>query len=98
MEVEPFMNPARPRDIVRSELGFGPEHVVVGKVARLFELKGHEYVIEAARVVAEKNPHVRFLFVGDGLLRHPLEAQISRAGLSERFVFTGLVPPEKYRS
>jgi glycosyltransferase involved in cell wall biosynthesis len=95
MEVEPFLNPARPRDIVRSELGFGPDDVVVGKVARLFELKGHEYVIEAARVVAEKNPHVRFLFVGDGLLRHALEEQRSRAGLSERFEFTGLVPPDK---
>jgi glycosyltransferase involved in cell wall biosynthesis len=95
MEVEPFLNPIRPRDVVRSELGFGPEHVVVGKVARLFELKGHEYVIEAARVAAAKNSHVRFLFVGDGILRPQLEEQISRAGLSERFVFTGLVPPDR---
>ena len=95
MEVEPFLNPARPRNEVRRELGFGPDDVVVGKVARLFELKGHEYVIAAARIVAEKNLNVRFLFVGDGLLRQPLAEQISRAGLSERFVFTGLVPPEK---
>ena len=95
MEVEPFMNPARPRDEVRRELGFGPEHVVVGKVARLFELKGHEYVIEAARAAAAQNPHVRFLFVGDGLLRQQLEEQISRADLSGKFVFTGLVPPEQ---
>lgn len=95
MEVEPFLNPARPRNEVRRELGFGPDDVIVGKVARLFELKGHEYVIAAARIVAAKNPHVRFLFVGDGLLREALEAQISRAGLSERFVFTGLVSPEK---
>lgn len=95
MEVEPFTNPARPRDIVRSELGFGPEHIVVGKVARLFELKGHEYVIEAARTVATQNPNVRFLLVGDGLFRPRLEEQISRAGLSGKFVFTGLVPPER---
>ena len=95
MEVEPFLNLARPRVEVRGELGFGPEHVVVGKVARLFELKGHEYVIEAARVVVAQNPHVRFLFVGDGVLRAALEEQISRAGLSERFVCTGLVPPER---
>ena len=95
MEVEPFINPSRPRDVVRRELGFQPDDVVVGKVARLFELKGHEYVIEAARGIAAKNPHVRFLFVGDGLLRAQLEAQISRAHLTDRFVFTGLVPPEK---
>jgi glycosyltransferase involved in cell wall biosynthesis len=95
MEVEPFLNPARPRDDVRGELGFAPEHVVVGKVARLFELKGHEYVIEAARAVAAKDPHVRFLFVGDGVLRRQLEEQIARAGLSGIFKFTGLVPPAR---
>ena len=95
MEVEPFLNPPRPRDDVRRELGFAAEHVVVGKVARLFELKGHEYVIEAARTVAAHNPRVRFLFIGDGLLRSQLEEQISRAGLSEKFVFTGLVPPDR---
>jgi hypothetical protein len=36
-------------DEVRRELGFSPEQIVVGKVARLFELKGHADVIEAAR-------------------------------------------------
>jgi glycosyltransferase involved in cell wall biosynthesis len=95
MEVEPFLNPPRPRDEVRRELGFAPEHVVVGKVARLFELKGHEFVIAAARTVVEQNASVRFLFVGDGLLRGQLEADIACAGLSDKFVFTGLVPPAR---
>ncbi|MGQ0635198.1 MAG: glycosyltransferase [Planctomycetaceae bacterium] len=95
MEVEPFLNPPRATEIVRRELGFEPEHVVVGKIARLFELKGHEYVIAAARIVAAQNPAVRFLFVGDGLLRQSLEDTISAAGLGDRFVFTGLVPQER---
>jgi glycosyltransferase involved in cell wall biosynthesis len=95
MEVDPFVNPPRPRDAVRSELGFDREHIVVGKVARLFELKGHEYVIAAARTVIARNDRVRFLFVGDGLLREQLTDEIARAGLSRHFVFTGLVPPER---
>lgn len=95
MEVEPFLNPPKARDEVRRELGFAPEHIVVGKVARLFELKGHEYVIAAARQVVERNTNVRFLFVGDGLLREALSAAISQAGLAKHFVFTGLVPPER---
>lgn len=93
MDVEPFLNPPRPRDEVRRELGFAPEHVVVGKVARLFELKGHEDVIAAARNVVARHPNVRFLFVGDGLLRGHLETLIAQAGLTGHFVFTGLVPP-----
>ncbi len=94
MEVEPFLSPPRPRETVRQELGFGPEDVVVTKVARLFNLKGHEFVIAAARQVIDAHPNVRFLFVGDGILRPQFESQIARAGLSTNFVFAGLVPPE----
>jgi glycosyltransferase involved in cell wall biosynthesis len=95
MEVDPFINPPRPREAVRRELGFDPEHIVVGKVARLFELKGHEYVIAAARTVVARNDRVRFLFVGDGLLRERLKEDIAKAGLARHFVFTGLVAPER---
>lgn len=92
MEVEPFLNPPRPRETVRRELGFAADEIVVGKVARLFHLKGHEYVIAAAREAIARNPHVRFLFVGDGLLKGQLEQQIVAAGLEQHFRFTGLVP------
>lgn len=95
MEVEPFLTPPRPREEVRRELGFSPDHLVIGKIARLFHLKGHEYVIEAAKTVCPDLPQARFLFVGDGLLRSNLEERIAEAGLTEKFVFTGLVPPEK---
>jgi glycosyltransferase involved in cell wall biosynthesis len=95
MEVEPFLNSPRSRDVVRAELGFRPEHVVVTKVARLFHLKGHEYVIAAAAKVVRQHPHVRFLFVGDGMLRARFHEQIARAGLEQAFVFAGLVPPSK---
>ena len=95
MEVEPFLNPPRPPEIVRRELGFGPEHVVVGKVARLFHLKGHDDVIAAAARAIGELPHLRFVFIGDGLLRESLQQEISRRGLDRHFVFTGLVPPER---
>lgn len=95
MEVEPFLNPAQPATDVRRELGFRPDHVVIGKVARLFHLKGQEYVIGAATSVVEQHPNVRFLFVGDGILRAQFEKEIARLGLSDKFVFTGLVPPQQ---
>ncbi len=95
MEVEPFLNPPRSRDDVRKELGLGPEHVVITKVARLFHLKGHECVIAAASRVAKEHPNVRFVFVGDGILREQFRAQIEQAGLSGVFIFTGLVPPSR---
>jgi glycosyltransferase involved in cell wall biosynthesis len=89
------LNPPRPRDVVRQELGFRHEDVVITKVARLFHLKGHEYVIAAAAAVVRQNPNVRFLFVGDGILRDRFRQEIAQAGLDEAFVFAGLVPPSR---
>ncbi len=95
MEVDPFLNPPRPRDVVRQELHFAPTDVVVAKIARLFELKGHADVIAAARTVGTADPNVKFLFIGDGLLHSELEREIASAGLADRFVFTGLVSPQR---
>ena len=95
MEVEPFLTPPRPPEEVRRELGIEPEHIVIGKVARLFHLKGHKYLIEAARKVVDAQPQVRFLLVGDGILRSEFEQRIAELGLTENFIFAGLVPPER---
>lgn len=95
MEVEPFLNPPRSPEEVRQELGLQPEHVVIGKIARLFHLKGHEHVIAAAREIVDRNPQVRFLLVGDGILREEYERRIASAELTEHFRLTGLVPPAR---
>ena len=95
MEVEPFLDSEQHRERVRAELGYRPEHVVVGKVARLFRLKGHDDVIQAAGRAITAEPNLRFLFVGDGVLADRLRQQIAAMGLTEHFRFTGLVPPDR---
>ncbi len=93
MEVEPFLNPPRPPEDVRTELNLEPHHIVVGKIARLFPLKGHDLLIEAARPVINACPDVRFLLVGDGILRDQHEQRLTELGIRDNFVLTGLVPP-----
>jgi glycosyltransferase involved in cell wall biosynthesis len=95
MEVEPFLRADDNRQAVRQQLGYGERHVVVGKIARLFHLKGHEYVVRAAEQIVRTDKNVRFLFVGDGLLSQSIRDQVRRAGLDAYFHFTGLVPPEQ---
>ncbi|PQO34738.1 glycosyltransferase family 1 protein [Bremerella cremea] len=95
MEVEPFLESGSLRDATRAELGIGAEDVVIGKIARLFHLKGHEYVIEAAKEVVAKCPQAKFLFVGDGILREKYESDIRAAGLQDHFILVGLVPPKE---
>ncbi|MDA0590806.1 MAG: glycosyltransferase family 4 protein [Planctomycetota bacterium] len=95
MDVEPFLNPPRSREDVRTELGLTDDQVAIAKVARLFNLKGHEYLIRAARAVADRNANVRFVLIGDGILREQLEQQIADSHLSDHFIFTGLVEPRR---
>ena len=95
MNVEPFIACQRLAEAARAELQFSDEDIVVGKIARLFHLKGHEYLIDAAKLVVARNPRVRFLLVGDGVLRAQYERRIAELGLAKHFVFTGLVPPEQ---
>lgn len=93
MNVEPFLSPTRSRETVRAELGLVETDIVVGKIARLFDLKGHRYLVEAAASILQRQPNVRFLLVGDGPLKNHFQQQLDRHGLSDRFLFTGLVPP-----
>lgn len=95
MEVEPFLEADRLRPDARAALSYQPHHVVVGKVARMFHLKGHEDVIRAARRVVDALPDVRFLLVGDGLLADRIQHQIHQAGLDAFFQCVGLVPPDR---
>ena len=95
MNVDPFLRPPRPREEVRAELGFGPADVVAAKIARLSDLKGQAFLVDAAARLKDRAPHLKYLLVGDGPLREGLERRIAAAGLTERFVFAGLVPTDR---
>ena len=94
MDVDTFLTPSRTPAEVRASLGIAPTDIIFGKVARLFHLKGHEYLIEAAVAVVNKVPNVRFLLVGDGILKEPFQRRIAELGLTDHFRFAGLVPPD----
>ena len=90
--VEPFLE-ATNDPALRRQLGFAETDFVIGKIARLFKLKGHADLLAAFREILAQIPHARLLLVGDGALRSELEAQARAPELAGRVVFTGLVPP-----
>ena len=92
MNLEPYLQATRDAALA-SRLGIRDDAIVVGKIARLFELKGYEYLVEAAPQIVAQCPRICFLIVGDGVLRPTLERRIAELGLQRHFVFAGLVPP-----
>lgn len=95
MEIEPLRRANQSRQAVRQQLGIRDEEIIFIKIARLFHLKGHNDLITAAIRVIQDNPLVRFLWVGDGLLRQSLEQRIRSLGLEKHFILTGLVSPDE---
>lgn len=97
MDLAPFLDVAAslsPAE-AKAKAGIPETALVVGKVARLFPLKGHDLFMEAAAKVAAERPDVHFLLVGGGILREPLEAQARKLGIFDRVHFSGLVRPEQ---
>jgi glycosyltransferase involved in cell wall biosynthesis len=92
--LQPFLT-ARNDLELRRRLGLAPDDFVVGKIARLFQLKGHDDLLDAAPEVARQCPRLKLLFVGDGAWRDRLESKAADLGIRDRVAFTGLVPPDE---
>jgi len=90
--VEPFVQAVND-PILRTKLGLPLDAFVIGKIARLAPLKGHEDLLIAFQTLLPQCPGARLLLVGDGRLRIQLEARTRALGLTDKVIFTGLVSP-----
>lgn len=92
--LEPFL--AAKNDLaLRARLGLAPSDIVVGKIARLFRLKGHEDLFTAAPEIVRHTPEVKFLLLGGGEWCDRFKSLARTQGLEKHFVFAGLVPPQE---
>jgi glycosyltransferase involved in cell wall biosynthesis len=85
----------------RHELALSPDTPLIAVLARLDPIKGLEYFLEAAAIVATRVPRARFAVIGGGAFvrrgantfqdyRSELEATAARLGLEGRVAFTGV--------
>ncbi|MCC7007985.1 MAG: glycosyltransferase [Acidobacteria bacterium] len=65
---------------------------IVGNVAALASHKGQAHLVSAAAEVVRAHPDTRFLIVGEGELREPLERRIRELGLERHVLLTGFRP------
>ncbi len=79
----------------REKYDIPADAVVLVTIARLFELKGHDYIIESARELSKRFENTIWLFVGDGNLSDFYKQQIKELGMKNRFRFTGLIQPDE---
>ena len=95
MELDWFLNAQFDSARVREEFGIPQDAPVVGKIARLFPLKGHDELMDAAPEIVRRVPNVRFFLIGDGILHEHLQARAKEYGILDNFVFAGLIDRER---
>jgi glycosyltransferase involved in cell wall biosynthesis len=88
-DLEPFLNSPKRRGEFRSEMNLSQEIKLVGIVGRIFPIKNHSLFLQSAARISTQEPGVRFVIVGDGVLRPDLERQARDLGIADRVLFTG---------
>jgi glycosyltransferase involved in cell wall biosynthesis len=77
------------RERTRSELGFGPDDVLILNVGRLVPEKDQAMLIEAFCEVHRTLPNARLMVAGDGPLRGELAHQVAQQGLNHAVLLAG---------
>ncbi len=95
METARFLDPGVTREQVRQRLGIDPGDFIIGTVARLAELKGHDDLLDAIGATMRDRPNWKMLWVGDGWWRQRLLGRVRELGLEKQVITTGLVPPQE---
>ncbi len=93
MDIQPFLAAADQRSAARSSLGIADDRIVMGTIARLQPLKGHDDLLAIAAELFAAEPRLTFLWIGDGKFQARFREKIRRAGWEDRFILKGLVAP-----
>jgi len=84
---------AHPRSGLRREIGIPAQAPLVGTIAMLRRLKGHDVFLDAAAIVRAHIPEARFVVVGDIPSASPVKAELrdraSRLGIEQDVIFAG---------
>ena len=95
MELDWFIAPAVEAEAARLKWGIPASAKVVGTIARMVPVKGHDLLFEAMPDILRRHPDTWFLLVGDGPLTDEFRDRAKQMGIADRVVFCGLVPREE---
>lgn len=74
---------------LRKEMGISKDARIISIVAILRKVKRHDVFLQAAKLLLQRYPNLRFLIVGDGPMRDDIVARVSELGLEQSVIMTG---------
>lgn len=74
---------------IRSKLGLPVDAFIMGHVGRFAEQKNHDFLVDVAIEVINREQNAYLLLAGDGPLRPEIEHKVAQEGFVNRVVFAG---------
>ncbi len=84
-------NAIEPGEKEIGNIGKNVKEKVVTFLGRLTQQKGPEYFIEAAHLILQRDPNVRFVMAGSGDLMNKMIRRIAQLKMGTKFHFTGFL-------
>lgn len=78
------------RLIMRHNFGLGDDEYVIGHIGKFMEAKNHSFLIEVFAKYHALQPKSKLLLIGDGELRHLVEAAIDKNKVNDCVILAGL--------
>lgn len=87
----------KPMDIMkaRNELNLEPDSYYICFVGSLVEWQGIQYAIRSLPLILKEYPNTHILIIGEGQMKQELTTLAEGTGVSNRVIFTGIVPYAK---
>lgn len=83
--------PCENKEEIFKRFGIAPDEKVVSIVARLEDIKGHDYFIEAADMLLKEGYKAKFVIAGTGSYEAHLKEKVKALGQEENILFTGFI-------
>ncbi len=77
------------KDYLRREFSFAVDDYLVGIVAHLADHKGHQYLIQATKILKQQAPKIKTIIVGEGPLSMELDRQAKELDVEDIIFFLG---------
>lgn len=79
------------KEALKKKCNISKDEKVIGILARLEKVKGHEYFIDSAKIILDKNIKAKFLILGTGSEEENLKKKVKELGLEDKIIFTGFI-------
>ena len=77
------------KDYLHREFSFAVDDYLVGIVAHLADHKGHQYLIQATKILKKQSPKIKTIIVGEGPLSMELDRQAKELDVEDIIFFLG---------